>query len=351
MRVLPLPRAAARLRGRPEDFVVDEILGFRPSGSGAHALLRVRKRGRTTLDAVRWLAARYGVGRRDIGYCGLKDRDAVTSQWFSLPLDRAPDVPVEGDGFAVLEISRQERKLRRGVHRGNRFRIVARDFSGERGDVDERLERIAGHGFPNYFGEQRFGRDGGNLAAAWTWLVDDGRRPAAALAGILLSAVRAELFNRVLSTRLEAGTWDTPEPGDVAMLAGSRSLFRIGHVDPALVDRLGRGDIDLTGPLWGSDDDVTGADRLEWERALLGEDGRRLAAALEERAVRAGRRRLRARIRDLRRQWRPDGGLELEFELASGCYATALLRELIGPGNSVADDDRQPALPAGSGSA
>ena len=192
------PVARAHLRASPEDFRVDEELGFEPDGEGEHALVRVRKRGANTAWVARRLAELAGVRVREVSYAGLKDRDAVTSQWFSvwLPGRADPDWAALDDAeVTVIEYGRHRRKLRRGCHRGNRFALVLRELSCDREIIESRLRSVAKVGVPNYFGPQRFGRDGGNLTAALGLFRGSLRCRDRQRRGIYLSGARARRFN------------------------------------------------------------------------------------------------------------------------------------------------------------
>ncbi|MFA5684087.1 MAG: tRNA pseudouridine(13) synthase TruD [Lysobacteraceae bacterium] len=328
-----LPRAFApaplhaRFRARPEDFEVDETLGFDPDGHGEHLFLRVRKRGANTAWVAAQLARWAGIDERGVGYAGLKDRHAVTTQTFSLHLPgrEAPAAWPQSDELDILEASRHGRKLPRGALRGNRFRIVLREVRGEREAIEAQLGRIREHGFPNYFGEQRFGHAGGNLDAARRLFA--GRRMDRNKRAIALSAARAELFNSVLAVRIGENCWNRGLDGEVWMLDGSRSVFGPQTLDAELTERLQRGDIHPSGPLWGRGTlrSEAAAQALE-TRALAGfEDIQR---GLESAGLNQERRALRVIPTDMDWRWPQPETLELDFFLPAGSYATALLREL-----------------------
>ena len=332
-----LPRAhgeavlSARMRSVPEDFRVEELPSFEPSGSGEHLLLTVEKRGMNTAYAARLLAEWAGVQEMAIGYAGLKDRHALTVQRFSVHLPKrvAPDISLlerEGE-LRVLDHHWHSRKLPRGALAGNRFGLLLRDVKGVPDAIDQRLARIAEAGVPNYFGEQRFGREGDNIAQARSMFA--GRRVRREQRGILLSAARSQLFNRVLAARVERGDWDRALPGEVWMLDGTRSVFGPQPLDEALDARLQQMDIHPTGPLWGrgalrSADDVAGIENA----ALADEESLALKKGLERAGLSQERRALRVRAGGL--EWtRPaPGTLSLTFSLPAGSYATAVLAEL-----------------------
>jgi tRNA pseudouridine13 synthase len=336
----PSPRgraaATARLRASPEDFQVDELLGFAPEGSGEHLFLQLRKRGLDSEEVARRIARWASVAPRAVSYAGRKDRHAVTSQWFSVQLPgRADPDPAElagDDALAVLASARHPRKLRRGVHRGNTFRLRLRELAAATGGdvravLEPRLADLARRGAPNYFGEQRFGSGGSNLAQARRWR-DGGRAPRGrSRRGMLLSALRSHAFNTLLAERVRAGDWDTVAPGDVCQLAGSRSLFaHDGSAD--LAARAAAGDLHLALPLPGR-----GA-RLENAAARARQDAAWAALAadiahLERAGVELAYRAARVIPGDFAWEFCEDGSLSLAFTLATGSFATAVVAELV----------------------
>lgn len=331
-----LPRAhgeavlAARFRERPEDFVVEEIAGFAPSGQGEHLLLTIEKQGLNTADVARRLAAWAGVADVAIGYAGLKDRHAVTRQRFTvhLPGRESPDTTLlEDERLRVLEAARHSRKLPRGGLAGNRFELVLRDVQGARDAIDSRLQAIATRGVPNFYGEQRFGRAGDNVAQALAMFA--GGRVKREERSLLLSAVRSELFNRVLAERVRDGSWDTGLDGEVWMLDGRRSVFGPEPLTPELRARCEAFDIHPTGPLWGRGalrtDRACGA--LE-SAVLQGDDTARLRSGLERAGLEQERRMLRLRPEAPAWSWVDASTLRLAFALPAGAYATAVLAEL-----------------------
>lgn len=328
-----LPRAhgpavlAARMRSTPEDFLVEEIDGFEASGSGEHLLLTVEKRGMNTAFAAAAIAKWAGIAEVGVGYAGLKDRHAVTRQRFSvhLPGREAPDVALlETPALRVLRCQRHNRKLPRGALAGNRFDLVLRDVEGDRPAIEARLAAVAAHGVPNYFGEQRFGRGGDNVANARAMFA--GRRMGREQRSLLLSAARSELFNRVLARRVDDGQWDRGLDGEVWMLDGSRSVFGPEPLSAHLQARAAAFDIHPTAPLWGRGGLRSAAEALALEiSALAGEDAAGLRDGLERAGLRQERRATRLRPANLAWAWTGDRTLGLRFELPPGCYATAVL--------------------------
>ncbi|XQA63843.1 tRNA pseudouridine(13) synthase TruD [Xanthomonas sacchari] len=320
------------MRSTAEDFQVDELPAFAPSGEGEHLLLTVRKRGMNTAFAARRLAQWAGVAELAIGYAGMKDRHAVTTQRFSVHLPKrvAPALgSLQDADLQVLESHWHNRKLPRGALAGNGFVLVLREVRGERSAIEARLAQIAARGIPNWFGEQRFGRDGGNVGAALAMF--GGRRVRREQRSLLLSAARSELFNRVLAARVAAGNWDSALDGEVWMLDGSRSVFGPEPWSEALAERLQRFDIHPSAPLWGAGELRSAEAARALELAVLDEAvAQRLRDGLEREGLKQERRATRLRVADLQWRWLDgqDDALELRFALPPGSYATALLHEL-----------------------
>lgn len=335
--MIPLPLAFgaplfsnARIRTTPEDFQVDELPAFEPTGEGEHLLLEIRKRGANTVHVATLLAKWAGLPEMAVSFAGMKDRHAVTTQRFSVHLPKrvAPDLALlASEEVEVVSSTWHNRKLQRGALAGNRFKLVLREVDGDPQAIDERLQQIAVRGIPNWFGEQRFGRDGGNVPAALAMF--GGRRMRKDQRSLLLSAARSALFNRVLAARVEQGSWDQPLDGEVWMLDGSRSVFGPEAWTDVLAERLARFDIHPSGPLWGAGElrSTDAARELELA-AISDEESLALRAGLEAEGLKHERRALRLRPALLQHQWLKEGVLELSFALPPGCYATAVLQEL-----------------------
>ena len=331
---MELPRAhggpplRGALRTSPEDFFVDEDLGFAPDGAGEHVFVRVEKRGANTDFVAKELARFAGVRTEAVGYAGLKDRHAVTRQSFSvhLPGKSGPDwMALAHTEFLVLDAVRHSRKLQRGALKGNRFRIILREVQGDREAAAAIVESIHAQGVPNYFGEQRFGRDAANIERALAMF--KGRRVQRHERSLLLSAARSQLFNAVLAARVEQDTWNRPLPGDVFMLAGTHSIFGPEPLTPDLIARCACGDIGPTAPLWGEGPSRSSGAVADLENAVAARFPE-LAAGLAANGLRQERRSLVMRPRELELRWLAEVGVDLCFYLNSGAYATVLLREI-----------------------
>jgi|TARA_B100000315_G_scaffold241228_1_gene261913 tRNA pseudouridine13 synthase len=334
------PELSAALKQHCTDFRVDEELGFAPSGSGEHLLLRIRKTDMSTTEVARRLAAIAHTRLGNIGYCGMKDKRAVCSQWFSIPLAIADEKllsKLEDPAVEILEIQRNNRKLKTGSHKANHFEILLRHCRGPQSRFDDGLELLRTVGVPNYFGPQRFGRDQSNLSQARHLFESNCRSgakgPGRHRRGMLFSAVRAYLFNQVLSQRLEQGNWNHYVDGDVVNLDGTNRYFLVdvGSWDESLQQRLLDFDIHLSGPLPGAmdakDKYLSRGKTADIEEAVLLQCPA-LLDGLVRFGLKAARRPLRFRPGQLRGSWLEPASLQLKFTLPRGAYATSLLREL-----------------------
>lgn len=322
------PAVSGKIRATPEDFQVDELLGFEPSGEGEHACLLIRKRNSNTAFVAEQLAKLAGIKLMDVSYAGLKDRHAVTTQWFSLYLSSKPEPDwtlLNNDEIEVLTVTRHNRKLRRGALQGNRFTLVIRELQGNIATLEPRLQQIATQGVPNYFGEQRFGHDNLERVSAMfegrIKVRDRNKR------SMYLSSARSAVFNYLLSQRVAAGNWNSGLPGEMMMLDGSHSVFFAEKIDQEVRDRLQQQDIHPTGPLWGKGALSSSGEVMALEQ-LLAELFPLFCKGLEAVDMKQERRALRLPVREL--QWHmSDESLNMSFFLPAGSYATAVLRELL----------------------
>jgi tRNA pseudouridine13 synthase len=331
---MKLPRAhgdavlSARFRTEPEDFQVEEMDGFEPAGQGEHLLLTVEKRGMNTVFAAKRIARWAGIPEVGVGYAGLKDRHAVTRQRFSVHLPKRVAPPLDtmvSDEMRVLDSTWHNRKLPRGALKGNRFELRLRDVEGDPAAIEARLQAIAADGLPNYFGDQRFGRDGDNVDAARRMFA--GQRVPRDQRSMYLSAARSALFNAVLAERVALGNWASGDQGEVWMLDGSQSVFGPEPATAELSDRAARQDIHPTGPMWGLGELRSAGAVKELEIRAL-EPFAELKAGLEAAGLKQERRALRVRVADLAWHWPAPDQLLLRFVLPPGAYATGLLADL-----------------------
>jgi tRNA pseudouridine13 synthase len=308
----PASGASATLKLLNEDFMVTELPLQLPCGEGEHIWLDIEKNGANTAFVAQQLAEAAGVQERDVGYAGLKDRYAITRQWFSIYLPNGkgkgetPDLTqLQHPEFKVLSQSRHVKKLRPGDLWGNRFRIVLRDVSGDRDAIEANLNAVASHGVPNYFGAQRFGHDGGNVTQGRAMLAREIRVRNPKKKGIYLSAVRSFVFNEVLALRIQQGLWGKTLPGDA-------------------MDEAGR----PTGPLWGRGRVITTDEAQALENGVAGRHAA-LCDGMEHAGLDQERRALVTSPVDMSWEWPQANQLVLTFSLPAGSYATSMLNEIL----------------------
>lgn len=319
----------ARLRSVPEDFCVDELPLYQPSGHGEHTFLHVEKRLRTTEDVAHVLARFAGARTRDVGYAGRKDRIALTTQWYSVPgLDPARARDFALPGVRVLDAVRHGHKLRTGHLRGNRFRIFVREVAAQQAEAAIlRLDEIRRVGMPNRFGTQRFGRDGENADRGRRLLRGERVREDRRSARFLLSALQAEVFNAVLEDRKAA--LDTVEVGEVAMLHASGGCFVVEDLARE-AERAAAFEISATGPIFGTKVLEAEGRAGSRERRVLERFGVLPENLSVPRGIRlrGARRALRVRPGAATAEYREDG-LLIRFSLPPGSYATVLVEEML----------------------
>lgn len=323
------PSGTGKIRTEPEDFIVNEVLSFEPSGEGEHVFLLIEKKGENTEFVARQLARFAGVRQRDIGYAGLKDRHAVTTQWFSvwLPGKEAPQwSDFESETITVHRSIRHARKLKRGILSGNRFELLIRDWQGDEKRLEDQLSRIKTCGVPNYFGEQRFGNLGQNVNKALSLF--EGAKVKREQRGIYLSAARSFLFNHILAERIRLDNWNQPIDGDVFIVEGSRGFFKVDQIDPTISKRIDACEIHPSAVLCGQGASEATGEAWAIESAVI-ERFDFMVRGLFDCGLESARRALRMSLTDLEWRFISRGRLQLKFTLPAGSYATALLREII----------------------
>lgn len=327
------PTATGLIKANPEDFIVLEDLGFQPDGEGEHLLVRVRKSGCNTAFVAENLARFAGLHARAVSYAGLKDRHAVTEQWFCLhlPGKETPDLSTfQLEGCEVLESARQKRKLRIGSLKGNAFTLVLRHIS-DRQQVEARLQQIAALGVPNYFGTQRFGRGGNNLVQARRWARDEIQVKERSKRSFYLSAARSALFNWVASARLSQQLTQQVLVGDALQLAGRGSWFVAQQEElPSLQLRLESGELLVTAPLPGDGEPGTQEEALAFEQECIAAHPE-LCSLLQRERLEPARRAILLKPQQMSWNWWDDVTLELSFWLPAGSFATSVVREIVQP--------------------
>jgi tRNA pseudouridine13 synthase len=323
-------RLLGKFRERPEDFQVEEIPAYQPTGTGEHLMVRFEKTGMTTPEAVRRLAEALGVDPAQAGWAGLKDRIAVTSQWVSL-FGGTPEAAqsLAFPGLRVLEAARHTHKVRTGHLRANRFVIRIRCDAAQLEIARSVMAELATSGGPNYYGEQRFGRFGDNVAQARRFLIEGGRAPRDRFKRkLLVSALQSHWFNAWLAARVGRGALHRVTDGDLMRKEDTGGLFVAADRDDA-ESRMAAWQISPTGPIFGAEMRWPERDALELERALWDVQGMPSDMLQRLRKWMPGSRRV-ARIRPTDVHVLPfDDGIELAFTLPKGAYATVVLRELL----------------------
>lgn len=356
------PIKQALYKAKPEDFVVNERLEVDFTGEGEHLWLHIKKSGINTAYLAKLLSEWADIPLRDVGYSGLKDRLALTTQWFSL---RLPKKQKPDSDFAPVDIKEHEtvkiiaehwhnKKLNRGTHNANQFLITLRDIEfakdqtlGDKSSVEQHLQTISKTGVPNYFGPQRFGFGGNNIREALNLFARPLKSTSSAKKknkrksavreqnSMELSAARSLIFNQILAARVQDGSWNTGLNGDVFNLNGSGSIFASEHMDETLQARVASGDIHPTAVMWGTGNDKVAGDAAELENTVVQQDAllAALATGLEQREVKAQRRALRLPVEDLSWQWADEQDEEqtlvLSFTLTTGSFATSVLASVV----------------------
>lgn len=324
------PAAKGRLKVKPEDFFVSETLNFTPTNDGEHFLVRIRKVGENTLYVANELAKACGVPSRDVSWAGLKDRHAVTEQWFSVHLPGKPDPDLalfveSHEGVeAIVDTARHDKKLRPGSLIGNQFKLIVRDFEGDEA-VETRLEQIKDKGVPNYFGAQRFGRNGNNVTAARDWGQGKFRVKDKAKRSFYLSAARSHLFNLILCARIEGALCYQAMLGDLLINAQDET----SKVEDILAAKtlLESGQWQISGPMTGDNALPTALDAQDYEQKVI-ENEPHLLALIRDNRMRHERRSLLVYPQDM--TWSREGDmLTVGFFLPAGSFATTVMREVI----------------------
>jgi len=329
------PLSTGLLRSTESDFKVYEQLPFSPIGEGEHLFIHIRKTGANTVFVARELAKYFNVKEHLVSYAGLKDRFAITEQWFGVHVPGKQEFDLSDlaiEGVEVLNYTRHNKKLRTGALSGNRFELILRDVTDLKA-LNERWHQIIKQGVPNYFGEQRFGIDGGNIARASTLFagskVKDKKKR-----GMYLSAARSQIFNAVIDERINQGLFNTIQDGDVLMLAGTQSVFHQEQADESVQQRLVEQDIDITAPMWGAGQlmTTTKTQAIEEKIAELYPD---FSQGLPRFGLKQERRRIRLTIQEpeIEVLAAPESNelpiVKVSFVLPAGSYATTVLRELL----------------------
>jgi tRNA pseudouridine13 synthase len=321
------PKASAKFKTIPEDFVVTENLGFELTGSGENVFLLIEKTELNTHQVCEYLAKFFGRRLRDIGYAGLKDKQSVSRQWFSIQMNITQNIDLTKLGtenIRLIEHSRHIKKLKIGALKSNHFDILLKDITDVI-DTIGRLEQIKTQGVPNYFGLQRFGFKGNNLN--WADRMSAGEDiKNRKIKGFALSASRSYIFNEVVNERLNQQLFDKALNGDVFILTGSNSYFS-QDVDDKIIQRLQENDIQVSAPLFGKGEFETTGQVLELETQVAGRHAN-WQKMLVDNGLKQERRSILLNPENL--TWLVKGNdLLVSFDLPTGCFATSILRECV----------------------
>ncbi|GAB2990428.1 tRNA pseudouridine(13) synthase TruD [Psychrosphaera aestuarii] len=321
------PLGEADFKLYPEDFVVTESLPFELTGDGENLYMLIEKRELNTQQVCQHLAKVLGKRLRDVGYAGLKDKQSVSQQWFSVQSNVTQELDLSGvdtDQVRIVKTKRHQKKLKVGALKGNHFSIRLRNVSNIE-ELSNRLKTVAELGVPNYFGLQRFGFKGNNLNWANRWADGESIRDKK-IKGFALSAARSYVFNEVVSARIEKGIFSTPVDGDVFVLAGSNSYFT-AVLDDSIDTRLAEKDIMLSAPMIGKGQSISIASAAEFEDPIVAKHKSWLSL-LAEQGLEQQRRVIHLTPQNLICQAQDDD-LVVKFELPSGAFATSVLRECV----------------------
>lgn len=339
------PASTGLLRSNMADFKVFEQLPFQPCGEGEHLFIHIRKTGANTAFVAKQLAQYFSVKENLVSYAGLKDRFAITEQWFGVHLPGKQSYDLSDlaiEGVEILDYKRHNKKLRIGGLDGNRFEITLRDVT----QIDELVRRwhvLSIHGVPNYFGEQRFGIEGGNLEKAKSLFsgrkVKDKKKR-----GMYLSAARSLIFNHMISERIAQNNFDQLLIGDVLMLAGTQSVFVAEQLEDDLIARLQSGDLDITAPMWGAGGLMSQNQAQELEQSVAAQQ-QIFCEGLPRFGLKQERRRIRLQIKSPELIVNEQTVI-LSFFLPAGAYATTVMRELIDYTDMTERADTRPMINA-----
>jgi len=320
------PKSFGEIKRSPEDFCVEENLGFELAGEGEHLCLLIEKKRLNTEEMAKIIARTLGLPLKAISYAGLKDKFAKTTQWFSLHLPGMTDPILDGlntDNYRLLKAIRHNKKLKIGALKENHFIINVRHCDYDNEELLSRIETIKVQGVPNYFGPQRFGHGGANLDRAKEVLLDNKKIKNRHLRGIYYSAARSFLFNQILSLRVKEQNWNYPLSGDVMMLAGSHSIFQINDVEDELLKRVRENDVSPAAPLWAEGKELLTAHALQIQNQAI-KPWQDWCEALERHGLQKSYRSMVLVPEHL--QFQDD---IFTFTLPTGAYATTMLRELL----------------------
>jgi len=327
------PESTGIFKRQPDDFVVQEILGYEPAGEGEHIYLWVRKEGLNTAYLAEQIAKFAQLPLRAVTYAGRKDKHSVSEQWFGVHKPGKAEYDwsaLNVSGATVLKAIRHNKKLRTGVLKGNKFTILIRDITPS-DDLEQRIAKVSLSGAPNYYGPQRFGDSrydpkGSNLVLAEKMINGEVIRNRNKRS-MAISALRSWLFNEVLSERINAGDFAQPLEGDVMSLAGNASYFVSEDIDETIKQRLATRDITISAPLWGKGELASAGSAFAFEQSVIMKHPK-ITQTLASLGLEQERRPIVLYPSNLTWAWEQNN-LRISFELPAGTFATSVLREIL----------------------
>ena len=323
------PECEGIIKNEAKDFFVKEILPFQLTGKGDHLYLLIRKTNISTQEVCKLLSSFSGLEMKNISYSGLKDKRAICEQWISLKTDIDDDWDnFRNENLEILQTVRNQKKLRRGTHKSNRFEIRVSTLQGDIEGLLKKIERVRQSGVPNYFGPQRLGFNNDNVRKAIELFKHKNKHIDKFRYGIYLSAGRSYVFNMVLAKRVECKNWNKYLAGDLMSLDGTRSFFISSAQDPDIPARLAANDIHPTGPLWGQGDPKTREEAINLEKEIANKN-QILCDGLAASGLKQERRATRLKVGNFQYEVENPNTILLKFELISGAFATSVLRELV----------------------
>ncbi|WP_392553172.1 tRNA pseudouridine(13) synthase TruD [Orbus wheelerorum] len=314
------------------DFFVKEDLGYELDGEGEHVFINIQKQNCNTLFVAEQLAKFAGISPKLVGYAGLKDRNAITEQWFGLhiPGKLTPDFSLFTlDGCKILQVKRHTKKLRIGNLKGNFFSLVLRDVDNQ-AEAEQRLNFIQASGVPNYFGEQRFGKNNNNITQAMLWAKGEISVKDRKKRSFYLSAARSAIFNGIVSKRIKQKLNTTVLCGDILQLVDRGSWFVAEQLElETLQQRVMNNELNITAPMLGDNGPQTKDEALSFEQQYIDNNWSEFLTLFKQERMETSRRSSLLRPKNINWTWQDSKTLQVEFWLPAGSYATAVLRELI----------------------
>ncbi len=300
-----IPALGGEIKQTADEFTVEEIPSYLPSGSGQHFYLKIKRQNMNTDDVIKVLKNLFAIPEKEIGKAGLKDRNATTIQTFSLslganfPIETIKSTIAKDARLELLSVDRHINKIKTGHLKGNRFWITINDINPDLQAIEKIVEQI-NKGIPNFFGEQRFGSKGDNAARGLRILKGE-KEMNHHMEKLMLSALQSELFNQYLVKRLNQGQLFEKLEGDVVIYQ------------------------EATGPLFGDKMLLPSGAPSEWEKQVLQENNLTLED-FSHPLIPGGRRAIVLIPEELKFELK-ERQLFLSFILPKGAYATQITRE------------------------